>query len=121
MIMMPGAVRGDILSRVRAETQQRIDQAEASLAQRHPEISAGTDAFAFLEMSSRGGDRFDLLFGPEHAAVQELSRTGSWVPLVHQVLGDDAMCMCGVVYSRPGAPDQQWHADGGHIAAVCDW
>jgi ectoine hydroxylase-related dioxygenase (phytanoyl-CoA dioxygenase family) len=41
-----------------------------------------------------------------------------WLGLVHAALGPDARpSFCGVVFSRPGSPAQQWHIDSPHEAA----
>ena len=41
-----------------------------------------------------------------------------WLGLVRAVLGPDARpSFCGVVFSRPGSPAQQWHIDSPHEAA----
>ena len=37
------------------------------------------------------------------------------MPLVREALGGDASpSFCGVVFSRPGSPAQQWHIDSPH-------
>jgi hypothetical protein len=71
----------------------QIGAAEEALGRDHAHIRVGTDLFAFKELSSRGIQRFDLLFPPRPGArargsVQALARKGAWVPLVHAALGE---------------------------------
>jgi len=71
----------------------QIGAAEEALGRDHAHIRVGTDLFAFKELSSRGMQRFDLLFPPRPSArargsVQALARKGAWVPLVHAALGE---------------------------------
>jgi hypothetical protein len=40
-----------------------MQAAEAALAEKFPEIRLGETLFAFKELSSRGKQRFDLIFG----------------------------------------------------------
>lgn len=41
---------------------RRIAKAERALRETRPSLNVGADVFAFREMGSRGGERFDLLF-----------------------------------------------------------
>ena len=50
------------IDRAMAAVTRRISLAEHALARNHPDIKVGQDVFAFKEMGSRGGNRFDLLF-----------------------------------------------------------
>lgn len=79
-------------------------------------VSVGVDAFKFKEIGSRGPQRFDLLL--QMPEFDELARTAAWVPVVEHFLGDVTTLhiAISVVYSRPGAPDQYWHADGPHLS-----
>jgi ectoine hydroxylase-related dioxygenase (phytanoyl-CoA dioxygenase family) len=47
-------------------------------------------------------------------------KEGPWVPLITSLLGADTKCLMSVVYSLPRAPNQSWHADGGHIRPPAD-
>lgn len=157
------AVDPDDLARLVAVAARRVASAEKALHANHPGIRVGDDVFAFREMGSRGGRRFDLLFPkPEWDAdesteartdaafVRDFATRAPWVPtLVEPILGkndksadDDAhasiesgtarcdaqdepprrhrsnawWCDVSVVYSKPGAPAQDWHCDGRHLA-----
>ena len=124
---------------------RRIAKAERALREMRPSVNVGADVFAFREMGSRGGERFDLLFpkgrdpadrtddadredeDEDAAFVRELAMTAPWTrTLVEPLLGsNDAgsgggaswRCDVSVVYSRPGAANQDWHCDGRHLAA----
>ena len=55
--------------------------------------------------------------------VAHLATAGPWVPLIDALLGgpDSHHVWVSVVYSRPGAPHQGWHADGPHVAPDVGW
>lgn len=125
---------------------RRIAKAERALREMRPSVNVGADVFAFREMGSRGGERFDLLFpkgrdpadrtddadredeDEDAAFVRELAMTAPWTrTLVEPLLGsNDAgsgggaswRCDVSVVYSRPGATNQDWHCDGRHLAGA---
>ena len=125
---------------------RRIAKAERALREMRPSVNVGADVFAFREMGSRGGERFDLLFpkgrdpadrtddadredeDEDAAFVRELAMTAPWTrTLVEPLLGSiDAgsgggaswRCDVSVVYSRPGAANQDWHCDGRHLAGA---
>uniref|UniRef100_A0A0C3SK82 Phytanoyl-CoA dioxygenase n=1 Tax=Guillardia theta (strain CCMP2712) TaxID=905079 RepID=A0A0C3SK82_GUITC len=67
--------------------------------------------------SSRGAQRFDLLLeqGETFAPIFELSRSGPWTEFISSAIGKDWICDISVIYSRPGADDQDWHSDGPHL------
>ena len=118
--VMPRALDAAALAEIHAAAARRIAEAEAALRDGHPDIEVGTTLFAFEEMSSRGRQRFDLLFEDDHgsAAVFAAARWGAWTPLVRAALGRDLKCQVSVVYSRPGADAQDWHSDGKHLGAA---
>ena len=144
------AVAPDDLARLIAVANARMSNAEAALATNHPTLDVGADVFAFREMGSRGGRRFDLLFpkpewdGDETedarndaAFIRAFAATAPWVQtLIDPLLGkneprkridgstdgsssgsaDAWWCDVSIVYSKPGARDQDWHCDGRHLA-----
>ena len=154
----PGALGGGTLEKLRELCDGRIRAADAALAARG--VGAGEATFAFREVASRGGQRFDLLLleqeeagavsGPhpregssspraaeagagaggllgaaaEEAFLQRVAREAPWTPLVARVLGGrgrGVRLWVSVVYSRPGAPPQEWHADGPHVGRCAGW
>jgi len=102
----------------------RIAAAERALAAARPELTAGATEFAFSDFSSRGGPRFDLIVpldAPGAEGFAALAAAGPWRPLVDALLGPGASCQASLVYSRPGAPAQDWHTDGAHLGRDAGW
>lgn len=101
-----------------------ICRIERRFAEAHPSIAYGSDRFAFKEIGSRGGERFDALVNlelEEWASLRALARKDApWLTLVNEVLTKSWNVHVSVVYSRPGAKNQEWHADGRHLDAECD-
>jgi ectoine hydroxylase-related dioxygenase (phytanoyl-CoA dioxygenase family) len=77
----------------------------------------------YHELVQRSPGRFDIpmceedlrpIWGMQGSAAPEVP----WLGLVRAVLGPDARpSFCGVVFSRPGSPAQQWHIDSPHESA----
>jgi hypothetical protein len=69
------ALDASAVERALVAVNRRIAKAERALSTMRPSVRVGADVFAFREMGSRGGERFDLLF-------PKCSRTrrsfGSW-------------------------------------------
>lgn len=96
-----------------------IERIEQDLATYRPNIKIGKDHFNFREIASRNLERFDLRvtdnetchfvqkYIMDHPAVKNVLRHN---------LGDDSEVDfdLSVVYSKPGACAQGWHADGDH-------
>ena len=197
LAVAPVALDAEDLARLVDAARRRMAAAEAAIARNHPNVDFGKDIFAFREMGSRGGNRFDLLFpkkkrsaklevmttgrttgrttgdgeqeqGPgedggggdssdqggyactddddddddeDSAFVHDLARRAPWVrTLVDPLLSaetrggasasdtesassseDEAWwCDVSIVYSRPGAGDQDWHCDGRHLAGASE-
>ena len=95
--------------------------------------------FLFREIASRSKQRFDLLIGKEselyHIVREQVLGYQSEIPNILQKLfsgtennendgennGNVEWDMdLSVVYSKPGANHQGWHADGGHIEGDSD-
>ena len=95
------AVAPDDLARLIAVANARMSNAEAALATNHPTLDVGADVFAFREMGSRGGRRFDLLFPKtewerdetedarnDAAFIRAFAASAPWVPtLIDPLLG----------------------------------
>jgi hypothetical protein len=77
----------------------------------------------YREVVQRSPGRFDVpmheqdlmpIWGDQGSLATDVP----WLGLVRAVLGPDARpSFCGVVFSRPGSPAQQWHIDSPHEAA----
>lgn len=76
----------------------------------------------YYELVQRSPGRFDVpmseqdlmpIWGTQGSIAPEVP----WLGLVRATLGPDAQpSFCGVVFSRPGSPAQQWHIDSPHEA-----
>jgi ectoine hydroxylase-related dioxygenase (phytanoyl-CoA dioxygenase family) len=124
VVIIRNAVDQGLINSLRTAAYNRIENAQQAVAEKRPDLQLGTDLFAFVEFSSRGGQRFDLLFSeddPASAPIFRVAKCGAWVPIVRGMLGDDFRCMASVVYSRPGADAQDWHTDGAHIGPSAGW
>lgn len=97
-----------------------ISNVEALIKKHIPEITIGEDSFVFKEIASRNLERFDLRLDTIVEAtdfVKENLLTNSNVQsLLKGALGtpEEIDFDISVVYSRPGAINQRWHADGNH-------
>ncbi len=126
----------ETLSRIRAMVDDAINEAERVIASNHPNIQLGEDAFLFREIASRSKQRFDLLIGSDtdlyRLVRSQVLGDDSEIPRLLQTLfarrsktdsnnGDVEWEMdLSVVYSKPGANHQGWHADGGHVEGDSD-
>ena len=71
----------------------------------------------FYEIKMRSAGRYDLQL-PELSspAFSFLTTDAPWMPLVHALLGSDAVLThFGCMLSFPGSAVQPWHSDGPHI------
>ena len=142
MCLLPNVLENDappttlVMDKIRSMVDEAIHEAEAAISKNHPTIKVGEDAFLFREIASRSKHRFDLLINKEASLYQIVSDqvlgAQSKVPSILQKL------FCGkendneedsqlewemdlsVVYSKPGANHQGWHADGGHMEGISD-
>lgn len=68
--------------------------------------------FTFREIAARGRHRFDLRLdvGPhwqcQQHHLQAVLQSAPWLPVVHEILGEDVVSIISVVYSMPGADAQ---------------
>eukprot|EP00956_Cyclotella_meneghiniana_P006871 scaffold9251_cov92-Cyclotella_meneghiniana.AAC.6 len=120
-------VQKDLLSseevgQLRKAAVDEIEQTESLLKLYHPHLKIGQDMISFKEIASRGHQRFDLLVTQSSRVVLDLI-----IPRVAQVLKNilgeldvEVDCDMSVVYSKPGAPNQGWHADGDHQKGAND-
>lgn len=117
-------VDGERVSAIRGAVHAYISKIERRFAEAHAEISYGSDRFAFKEIGSRGGERFDALVDLEReewTSLRALAKTDApWLPFVRELMSNSWNVNVSVVYSKPGAKNQEWHADGRHLDAECD-
>eukprot|EP00298_Acanthocystis_sp_HF-20_P004363 c14697_g1_i1.p1 GENE.c14697_g1_i1~~c14697_g1_i1.p1 ORF type:complete len:366 (+),score=153.40 c14697_g1_i1:91-1188(+) len=123
ILCVTSTIQNELLNKLILSANKRIEQADSNLKEKFPNTKVGVDEICLLELGSRGGQRFDLLFDendPSSQCVRDLISTGSWVPLISRILGPNFKCQVSVIYSRPGAPDQSWHSDGDHLGRDAD-
>ena len=129
LLLVSRALREEECSDLYTFVRRRIQHCEHQIASRG--IHVGRDTFAFKEVASRGNHRFDLLLDIDHNDAQiepvldmltNISHKAPWMYIVKSLLSnrqkdEDILynVEVSVVYSRPGAPHQDWHADGPHI------
>jgi ectoine hydroxylase-related dioxygenase (phytanoyl-CoA dioxygenase family) len=105
-------------------TERFVARVERRFEEAHGDIAYGRDRFAFREIGSRGGERFDALVDlelEEWASLRALAREDApWRALVDALMPNGWNVHVSVVYSRPGAKNQEWHADGRHLDVECD-
>ena len=78
------------------------------------ELADGFDVFR-----ERGRGRYDMelsLFDTKEFAFLTDRRKAAWMPIVHKILGEDALLVHkGCFISLPGAETQVYHQDGVHL------
>lgn len=120
-----GVLTADKISKVSSIVKKAIAETEEALAIHRPEIKVGRDDFIFKEIASRNLQRFDLRlssvaaedFVKEHILCRkEISA------FLDRTLGSPSEINfdTSIVYSRPGACEQLWHADADHQAGLED-
>lgn len=132
------------VEQLRTFVHEEISTIETLIQIHKPEINIGKDSMSFQEIASRGNDRFDLLLEPTSKAydfvkqnildrVQLSVETILDGRVVNAAAAETGIDNSGnvngggdidfdlsVVYSKPGAPNQGWHADGDHQRGTND-
>lgn len=123
LALLANSLQEETLVGLRSLARRWIDRTDVALASRG--LDGGTHVFALREVASRGIHRYDLLLPPSEPQLQALLTSGAapWYSVVEAVLGprSEWEVEVSVVYSRPGAPEQGWHADGPHVGPTADW
>jgi hypothetical protein len=97
---------------------ETIRNVETELARHQPQLQIGHDNFWFIEIASRGKERFDLRL-LENAQIKAI--VDNYVMKQFETFLQDYLETTeihydlSIVYSRPGAEHQGWHADGDHV------
>jgi hypothetical protein len=120
VVMARGMVPEPLLRSINEVMRARVAVVMAALGDRPIGIGSRN---GYRELVQRSPGRFDVplhervvmpIWGAEGSAAPEVP----WLRLVCAVLGPGARpSFCGVVFSRPGSPAQQWHIDSPHEAA----
>lgn len=110
---------------LRALVDETITMTDSAIERHRPELTIGQDELFFREIASRGSERFDLRltdsvvgsFVEEHILGHPRVKA-----LLLKTLGslEEIDFDISVVYSRPGATHQGWHADGDHQKGAKD-
>lgn len=125
MFVQRDLVAADEVVQLRQYALDEIDNAESLLKLHRPQVNIGQDIMAFREIASRGNERFDLLLGPWSMACQFVSNNviERISRVLEKLIGSvhvEVDCDMSIVYSKPGAPNQGWHADGDHQKGASD-
>lgn len=115
----------DQLRELRGTVHDAIQRVEALLRENRPHLRIGQDDFLFHEIASRNRQRFDLRLNHRDAVVAfvqtHIVGRAAVSDLLRSTLGgDDYTFDVSVVYSKPGACAQHWHADGAHQRGARD-
>jgi ectoine hydroxylase-related dioxygenase (phytanoyl-CoA dioxygenase family) len=115
-LLTAAAGPGDV-AKLAAAAASRLAAAEVALAA--AEVRPFRDEFAHADAASRGTGRLELRL-PLEGPVASLAFSGPCAALARAALHDAApFVSASVVVSRPGAAEQQWHADGPHLVPPC--
>lgn len=115
----------DQITQLSSYVNKAILETESAIKTHRPEIEIGKDSFCYKEIASRNQQRFDLrLTSSEVTTFVEgyILNHSNVSLLLEQVLGTKAEIDfdISVVYSRPNARVQGWHADGSHQKGAND-
>ncbi len=103
-----------------------IAEIENKIKACRPEIKFGQDTFFYKEIASRNAERFDLRLDMNAEIVtfveENILHNTDVSGLLEKILGtiSEIDFDTSVVYSRPGACAQGWHADGSHQKGAID-
>lgn len=111
----------DMVNELRSHIDEAIAHVEQSLATHRPHLVVGQDQLLFREIASRSQQRFDLRLPNDSPAADWIQTHIVSQPAVVALLERSMECNmseldfdASVVYSKPGADAQGWHADGQH-------
>lgn len=117
-----GDHQASVLRTLRKVVDGAVDRAMSALSEQRPSVHVGRDPFVYREIASRNLERFDLRLedtpGAKECIEEHVLGNPRVRSLLQETLGsypEEIDYDVGVVFSRPGAVDQTWHADGKHI------
>ena len=148
LIVQPQIMSIELVTAFRQVVEEAIANVETKLAQYRPSLRIGEDAFQFREIASRNKHRFDLRLDvitdgtkstpPAISLVHRLLKESPFLQAFlcttmgldgcdasleqtdNLLLSDSLDFDVSVVYSRPGASAQGWHADGQHLSGASE-
>ena len=115
VVTLPAALGPELLRAINKLARARVGRVMKALGDKP--IGIGSRQ-GYAEVVQRSRNRFDVPLSEE-----ELLPTAPaplpWIELVRLVLGPEATStFSGIVFSRPGSPNQQWHIDSPHEGAT---
>lgn len=127
MLVLPQLINEEEVKELRSCIKDEITTIETLIQQHNPDIIIGKDIISYQEIASRGNERFDLLLHSE-SKVNDFVRNvliDRIRPTLERILNGrvnngEIDQDISVVYSKPGAPNQGWHADGDFIIGTTD-
>lgn len=129
ILLQSNLIDTDGLAVIRQIVHDAISTTEFTLQQHHPNLQLGQDDILFQEIASRNVQRFDLRL-QQPAAVdfvhdyllseRKNNNVSQFLQETLQCTADEFDFDISVVYSKPGACAQNWHADGGHATGARD-
>lgn len=128
VLMQPGILADGAVADLKVLVDEAIDQTHIALAVHRPEIAVGRADFCFREIASRGRERFDLRLNDdprilsllEQRVLEANPRMRAFLETILGSLLVEIDYDVSVVYSRPGAENASWHADGDHQKGAMD-
>ncbi|KAG7340571.1 heat shock protein DnaJ domain protein [Nitzschia inconspicua] len=142
LVVQPKLFSQEVVTKFRAIVNAAINDIEEQLAKYRPDLVVGGDVLSFREIASRKNQRFDLRLDVTSDGAGDASEHLPAVALTRQLVEEspsiqeflyEALDLTGndseatkrnvfdqldfdisVVYSKPGAVAQGWHADGSH-------
>ena len=116
-VFLPKLVDQELLSRFDSIMRPKVNRILEAVEEK--ELGIGS-INGYREVVQRSPKRFDIRFEEQDfesiwGAGGSVSDAVPWIKIVREVLGEECRpSFSGVVFSRPGAPAQQWHIDSPH-------
>jgi len=125
LLMQSSMLNADEIAELRCLVDKAITETHQIISNFRPNMKLGQDVFSFKEIASRSKERFDLRLLETDAirfVERHVMKRLDVAALLEEVLGsvEGLDFDLSVVYSRPGAEYQGWHADGQHISGAMD-
>lgn len=126
LLICPTKIDTHSLACIRDMAYRYVEQVEEHFAQHHPDINYPNGDFLFQEIGSRSGLRYDVRIDMKDdrwtLLRQVAEQTGPWLHFIQDIFGEGNWKVeANLIYSKPGAKNQVWHCDGGHLEQEADW
>ncbi len=116
-VSMPKMVDLELLNRLNAIMRPKASRILEAVKDKSMGVGSVN---GYREVVQRSLGRFDIRFDEQDfetiwGSKGTISKAVPWMNIVREVLGEECRpSFCGIVFSRPGAPAQQWHIDSPH-------